>query len=49
MNLKLSGIPEVTQEWFKWHDIGELAVHWHDWHCIEGIDLKDTVLGCFPL
>ena len=31
MNLKLSCIPvvEVTQEWFKWHDIGELAVHWH--------------------
>ena len=38
MTLSLSGIPvvEVTQEWFKWHGIDELAVHWHILISIEG-------------
>ena len=35
-SLSCTPVVEVTQEWFKWHSIDELAVHWHILISIEG-------------
>ena len=29
LSLSCSPVVEVTQDWFKWHGIDKLAVHWH--------------------